>query len=420
MLPYLHLAWVLIALFEILVVKNPLGPSRILGFVFYILALVTIPAWEVSKFSSGSGITTYLDFGTGDEFQICLVVASIGFQLASLSSSSIWGHYRINLRESAKSLERFSFAGSFGLLLLWAIGQGPSLFSRNTYLQTDGFLAVLRPLAFAAPLAAALLFLVSVLYSKSRRTSAYVLGISWFIVLIAVGSRSALLFLIILVAVVMKILIKNFGKAFGLAGQIFFPPLAFYFLLLSFSATLWARANPHGLSRITILFNNPSSPSLLDLTSWWDTLSALLISFASIYPIVTLSVLKPAPMGLILENSSPLPTEFLGLSPNNSAEFLLPWLPKALLGEFLGLFGVLGLLLIVFAMALAAEFFYLKATKNNQMTLAAVIGASLIAAFLLSLQYPSRVTMRIYSLTYLAPLAVLAIKSFVRNRRRRF
>jgi lipid-A-disaccharide synthase-like uncharacterized protein len=141
-----------------------------------------------------------------------------------------------------------------------------------------------------------------------------------------------------------------------------------------------------------------------------------LISFASIYPIITLSALKPAPLGLLIENSSPLPTEFVGITPNNSQEFLLPWLPKSLLGEFLGVFGPVGLFLVVFSMAFAAQYFYLKAIKNNDMTIAAIIGASLIAAFLLSLQYPSRVTMRIYSLTYLVPLLVLLARTFLHRR----
>ncbi len=416
MLAYLYAAWALVAIFELLAARNPMNPSKFLGYIFILISVLTIPAWDVSKFSNGSGVTTYLEFGTGEQFQICMVVSALAFQVSSLVSSALLGKHTINFREAASLLERYTFWGSLSLLLLWAIGQGPSIFDRNSYLQVDGLVFILRPLAFVAPLAGALLFLVAIFFSRKKLFPSYVLGFAWFICLIGVGSRSALLFLGIACAHALVALVRNVARPGGLLGLLLFPPVAVYLMLLSFSATLWARTNPHGLSRMTTMFSNSSTPHLFDLSTWWETISTILISFASIYPIITLSALKPAPLGLLIENSSPFPTEFLGINPNNSLEFLLPWLPKSLLGEFLGVFGPVGLFLVVFSMAFAAQYFYLKAIKNNAMTIAAIIGASLIAAFLLSLQYPSRVTMRIYSLTYLVPLSVLVVRTFVQGR----
>jgi hypothetical protein len=238
----------------------------------------------------------------------------------------------------------------------------------------------------------------------SNKVIASTFGALWFFLLVGIGSRSALLFLLIFTFKALRELSRNWYKPWSiplLLGGVYFSVYAF---LLTFSATLWARANPHGAGRIVKLVTNSSSPTLWEINTWFETSSTFAISYASSYPIISLSALKPVPLAVLLANANPLPTELLGLTPNANIEFILPWLPKSFLGELLGSVGIFGLFFVVFVMAFLGQYFYSKSISRNDMTLALLVGAILVATFVISFQYPSRVTLRIYSFVYLAPL----------------
>jgi iron complex transport system permease protein len=406
MIGYLTLLWVVVFVAELAIQKVRLNPARALGIILFTLSKTLIPLWEFSKFSQGSGITTYLEFPRSDSFEISLLISAIAMQLISLFFGIKFRQSKLKIAEALSSIKIRANTYSAVLLALWAVGQGTSLIARNGYLQSNGELLLLRPLAFLAPLLAVFLYISGVLGEQNRKVAPHILAGVWFVLLMAIGSRSSLLFLVVFFSLLFRLTWRSKVPAFKFALLAIESYLGVYLFLLVFSATLYARLNPHGISRVIQMLNHGTSPGIVPDSLWIDTFSSLAISFASSYPIISLSIYSVVPATLLLINANPLPTEFLGIAPNNSAEFILPWLPKAVIGEIYGAVGPIGLFTSMVIMGAIAMYFYGRATKRGEAFLALAIGVVFIASILLSLQYPSRVVFRIYSLTYLLPLLV--------------
>lgn len=414
-LSYLNICWVALFLAEFVLVKFRLNPARILGILLFMMSKMLIPLWDFSKFSQGSGITTYLEFPRTGDFEACLVISALALQISSIIYFLKFSGSRLNLREAIKGIGIKANTYSALLLVLWALGQGTSIFARNGYLQSNGELVLLRPLAFLAPLLAAFFYALSMVRADKNRSAAHLLAGVWFLLLLGIGSRSALIFLVIaLIVVGLKLFqakIPGF-KPLLLGLEIY---VGTYLLLVAFSVTLFARLNPHGLFRIPQMLTHPTVPTFWPNESWLETLSSFLISISSSYPIISLSIHSVVPAALLITNANPLPTEFLGIAPNNSAEFILPWLPKAVLGELYGAFGPYGTFFWILGMSLIALFFYGRAASRGQSLLALAIGVIFVATILLALQYPTRVVFRIYSLTYLLPVANAVWRSLIKS-----
>jgi hypothetical protein len=105
---------------------------------------------------------------------------------------------------------------------------------------------------------------------------------------------------------------------------------------------------------------------------------------------------------IILRNANPLPADLLSLSSDISSELILPWLPKALLGQMLGTFGVFGLLLLVVILSTITLLAYRYSVNSDRNLVAIFIGAAFSLSLLSGLQYPSRISFRFFSPIYLA------------------
>lgn len=414
---FLNLLWFLLFAIELFVLKKSINPARFLGIAFFIISKAAIPIWEISKFYSGSGITTSLNFGESQDFELSLVLAAVVLQVASLISFVLWGGARVNFREAIGALQLRTNGMSSALLVLWVIGQGPSLLYRNSYLFSDGWIQLLRPLAFLAPILAASLFLFALLSNRTKIWAANFLAVLWCICLTSIGSRSALLFVVLLLYSTLRWIYTLRVSAFKFSLSVAVLYLFSFAFLTVFSATLYARLNPHGLTEMLKLLGNDDSPSLVFGDKWIALLLSLAISIASIYPIMTLSSQLKVPQDVLLINANPLPTEILGISPNNSVEFILPWLPKALIGELYGSFGPWGFVIWILSMSLLSLYLYSRAAKAGKSLLALGIGLVFVVSMLLALQYPSRVVFRVFSIVYIAPMLLALLTVLKRSQR---
>jgi hypothetical protein len=393
-----------LAAIDAIVSRRNLNPVRLMGYVFILFALLTPALWDGVKGLSGSGVPPNLEYGSSKSFEIaCLTVAagllltSLTFELISIKKNNI------SRAPTLKGFKVIPWPASFSLVALWVLGQGPSLLDKTIYLGSDGLSFLTRPTALLAPILATAIFAAELVATKRLTRPSIVIACCWIALLASVGSRLAIFpLLLVLFGFLFKFFVSSKS---ALAKSLFFLAWAYvtsWLTLTLFFVSLVSRGQRHGLLNIPKLLDSKDTPSLIFGHEWLSIYQSLLVSLTSIFPIVNISANTPMDPDIILRNANPLPADLLSLSSDISSELILPWLPKALLGQMLGTFGVFGLLLLVVILSTITLLAYRYSVNSDRNLVAIFIGAAFSLSLLSGLQYPSRISFRFFSPIYLA------------------
>jgi hypothetical protein len=402
----------ILVVLDLFVLKKSINPVRILGYVFVILAISIPTLWASVEGLPGSGVPPNLDYGNGLLFfEISCLAAAIGLFLSSMVFHSITNKKKLNVSKPlAETTYSFPPIFSISLLSLWILGQGPSLLDRSAYLFSDGIPFLLKPTALLAPILSMAIFGSELATKKNFSKSSIFLLVLWMTLLAGISSRLAILPLGLLSLSILFASTRKLRDPLVRSGFfIVWLYVTTWAVLVLFFASFSGRGQRHGLQNLASTLTADQAPNIIVGQSWWNTLENLIVSIASIYPITNISASSPIDPSIILLNANPLPSELLGLENSNSSELILPWLPKSLIGELLGTFGVIGVITAFALMATLALVVIRFASRRNQDLVAIVVGLSLSLALLSALQYPSRISLRFFSAVYFAPVLVWLI-----------
>lgn len=391
---------------DLIVARKSLNPVRAMGYLFIVLSIATPFLWDGVKGLSGSGVPPNLEYGSQKYFEIsCLTTSasllftSIIFELAKSRSS---------LRTNRISLVNFRVIPwpiSMLVAILWVLGQGPSFLDKTIYLGSDGVGFLNKPTALLAPIIATAIFAAELGTTRRLSKPSIILALIWVALLASVGSRLTMLPMALISLSIFQVsFVKIKTFFFKIAFSIIWTYISIFSLLTLFYISLVSRGQRHGLLNIPVLLAKEGAPNIIFGESWQSTYQALVVSVSSIYPIVNISATYPMDPGIIFQNANPLPSDILSLSPNVSNELILPWLPKAFLGEMLGTFGVQGLALVVVLWASVTLIAINYASGKGRNLIAIFIGVAFSLSLLSALQYPSRISFRFFSAVYFAML----------------
>ena len=394
----------LVVFFDSVIVRSAFNPVRVMGYVFVLFAIITPPLWEGLKGLPGSGVPPSLEYGSRNFFEVACLTTAIGLLLTSLMFHFLAPQSsKTPLHFSIANFQKFPPIFSLLLLLLWILGQGPSVWERSAYLASDGISFLLRPTALLGPILAVAIFTAELATNKRVSKISFVLLISWTVLLAGVSSRLAIMPAVLIAVSILLVALKNLKQPISKIGMwIMWVYSTSWAVLLLFFVSLAGRSATHGLQNLPNLVFSDIAPKFFIGDEWIATLQTMVVSIVSIYPITNISASSPIDPRVIILNANPLPSELLGLNADNSSELILPWLPKSLLGEMLGTFGILGLFLSIILVASIALAALRYASNRNQNLILLVISASFVLALLSALQYPSRVSLRFFSTIYFA------------------
>jgi iron complex transport system permease protein len=300
---------------------------------------------------------------------------------------------------------------SAALFVAWLLGQGPSIWARDTYLAADGIGALLTATTVPAPLIGATALAISLILPASRETRALsvALGVVWWICTLAVGTRLAIAFPLAVAAALVAKRLRVRRSRLRLFGDLALAYLTLYLIIFSFSVTLEVRHIPHGLSYLPELFASDTRPGPFALLSWGPMILLMVSSVTSGFVITDYSVLHPPPAKILWLNANPLPGSIAGIDAfSYERMWPLDWVPLSMAGEWYGIYGAVGQLLLygvtAFAGAWAVDYF----NSRKQRFFAALVMVLTIANVTISVQYPSRWFWRLLSLVVLLPVAYIA------------
>ena len=380
--------------------------------------------WNASREFRGSGIppTLAADAAEGSPAASALFWASVGSLVGVVATGWLLSLRRMPAdfaeephvddasdRSSVAIMRpQWLTAGSGALFVAWVLGQGPSLWSRDTYLHTDGISILLTATATPAPLVGATALAASLVARASRSTLAWAggLGAAWWFCTLAVGTRLAVAFpLAVLVALFVR-LVRTRPR-----GSLLFAHLAgvyfvVYLVIVSFGITLVARGNPHGILRLPELFAWDGHPGPFHVVSWVPIVLRMISSVTSGYVITQHSVLHPAPAEVLWLNANPLPQSIAGIDAY-SYERMMPyhWVPLSMAGEWYGVYGAVGQVALFAAVSivgsLSVDYFWSR-KHTFLVALALVVTVFTVA---ISIQYPSRWFWRLLSISVALPWA---------------
>jgi iron complex transport system permease protein len=389
----------------------------LLAVPFLLIALFGGPLWEWSKYSGGAGL--------GPNIRAVPFADSIGAS-ALLWASIGAGLSALLLPPVGRGNERTTYLGAANLhsrtvsvvciwatlasLVVWLIGSGPSVLSRNYYLQSDGitfFLMVGWPLAFAA----AMVTLVLSVLERDPLLKFYMWGAvaMVYVAMMAVGTRISIVFPAVGAVVLIIGMIRNRRlNVIASAAAVALLGLAAF----TFSVVFVARVVPHGLLNLPELFRGviDRSNGFADLLL--SPVKQLGASVFVSYPLTERSAQSDL-LDVLVANANPLP----GTSVGRGFETYWPysWVPLAFVGSWFGATGWMGQVLIYCLMGWTtgytiANFERSKLPYGSLMAIAAALG---LAA--LSLEYTSRNIWRVFFIA----LVLLAVSYLVRRKRAR-
>ena len=371
---------------------------RLFGtFIFSALVLGVLPLWNSVRDAAGPG---FLGFLTPDPEQqktlkTILLCISIGFLVGDLISDLSFRWVPISLVEQRQGMGKIQLtkpkvSSRIGIVvvLLAYVGEGPSIFLRNSYLQSNGSVTLQRAVA-AATLGTVWLLVDASINSKQlrARVSARLLLILFFALYLGKGSR---------VAVVMIVLVMfqlSSKKGIGLGRRFLYIACGLLFSAITFSMTLLAREHPHGILRVPQLFY----AALSDFSSnAFPVLEKMVASAVSWVNVIPLSV-GTATNRLIWGNLNPLvgagndPYSFS----SGGLERLFPytWVPLSSAGQIYGLVGGFGIVLIIGFLTALWGFSSKRVGAGG--LLQVFINGTFMLQILLFLQYSTRLWFRV-------------------------
>lgn len=312
---------------------------------------------------------------------------------------------------SPKTLIRISLLS----LLIWLVGNGPSIFGSRQYLSFDGVQFVYQASHIAAPLVGLYCLIASVGMRSTSQSSRHFLqsiavGTLWLIFCLAAGSRTSIFILLGLFFVsYLKLsgsehLRSRWPSRFIAA---FCIPAVAYLVIATFSLTYKARSGTFGLADLM-------SPGVLDripeasVSTLLFELQGVASSLLSAFPITEFSAQAALDRGNLLLALNPLPAGLLGYS-GGSADLIFPWLPMSTIGQLMSAFGVIGVMAAYVGVFLLADFTIKMLLERGLYVESLAVRAYSLVILLVTLQYPMRMSSRLVSLLFVLSI-ILAVQ----------
>ncbi len=396
-------------------------PGLMCGSLYLMMALWGGQLWNWSRANNGAGLTDRFTASTdvsspgAQAFLVAAAGCLIGSIVATLASRP--RQPRSGSHVNLEPLNRVILVLAVVLLVLWLLGQGPSILERGVYLQTDGSKALAALTGLIGPIIGAAAFGVSGAFDKpfAQRLTAQAAGVAWFVLLCSVGSRLAVLFPLILMAHVIG-WVRSRGSLGAVLAGVAATFLCLYWAMTAFVVSQIVRGRPHGLKLWLTNWTADEAPSPTDLATWVAPVQRLVSSVVASSVITDYSAVYHPPIDLLLRNANPLPSSLLGSSVNPySAERLWPleWVPLSLIGEWYGAAGPWGQLALFIGIALVAGLLA-GAFRRIGFTFGVALTLGIVGLFsILSIQYPSRMAFRGLSLLLVMPLGLLVPRAMV-------
>ena len=356
------------------------------------------PIWEWSKWTGGAGLPE--GFARAAQFSESKAVqaflwAAIGAGLSALlikqASVPIRGNKNWVLSKNASivviAIGAMSFVG-------YLIGAGPSILSREVYLQTDGIDFLLRA-CWSIGILTGLIMVALLGVEKHRNLRFCMMGLSilWFIVMAAVGSRVAVAFPVVGAIIIIRHEITE--------RRLHLPMIASAAILLAasvitFSATLQARAMPHGILNLPNVVEVTISDALASTDSFLLPLKQLAASIFVSVPDTEMSATYGVDLKVLLANANILPGT--AQAPELERYWPFEWVPLSFAGSWFGATGWVGQFLLFGAIGWMSGYtaYNIQRSRYPILSFAPLYTAALIGV--LSAQYSSRNVWRLVSI----------------------
>ena len=353
--------------------------------------------WNQIRLEAGPG---YLGFIFVDEVMFNNFKAAIGpiilainlpyFMLILLNRSKL-DYPNLDVRISAVSNNLLNLVIILPFLIC-ILGEGTSIFLRESYLSANGFLVLLRLSGITNLVGIAFLGLVFI-YRKCRPFSwEFFLLLSWFLVLLAKGSRSTLLPFFILFAILFRAYYSRLFKFLLILTSAGALPYITEIIYLS-------RVRTHGI------FMLPSNLLQLDLTMNVGTslMRAGSILSAALFTTVVTVPLSIGTLDLhgILANANPLVSDISSFSyatTSHGIERIFPytWVPASSAGTLYGVVGSLGIFTIFLLMSSANMLCISKSSWSISGVFFKIAEISFFAQVFFFLEYSTRIWFRVF------------------------
>lgn len=372
-------------------------PPTVLAIIMLVMG-VGGPIWEWSKWTGGAGLPDFLvraaQFDESKAVQAFLW-ASIGAGLSALLIPRAPAWVRVNKNwMPSKNISIVAVVTTAISLAGYLIGTGPSILSREVYLQTDGIDFLLR-LFWPIGVLGSLITLALLAVEKDRKVRFCMIGITtlWFIVLAAGGSRAA----VALPAVGAVLIIRHEMSQ----RRLHLPMIAATAMLLAtclitFSVTFETRSMPHGLLNLPSVVEFTISKSLASTDSFLLPLKQLAASVFVSVPDTEMSATYGVDLDVLIANANVLP----GTAQPAELERYWPyeWVPLSFAGSWFGATGWIGQFVLFGAIGWMSGYtaYNIQRSRYSILTFAPIYTAALIGV--LSAQYSSRNVWRVVSI----------------------
>jgi hypothetical protein len=300
--------------------------------------------------------------------------------------------------------------------LICILGEGTSILFRESYLSANGIPVFLRLSGITNLVGIAFLGLVFIYRNCKLFSWEFSLLLSWFLVLLAKGSRSALLPFIIILAILLQ---THFSRLLKFVIIL----LSAVFLTLITGIIYASRGHTHGIFMLPAnLFLQLDSP----IDSGTSLLRSVSILSAALFTTIVTVPLSIGTLDLngILANANPLISNISSFSydtTSSGVERIFPytWVPASSAGTLFGVVGGLGIFLIFLLMSSANMFCITRSSWKLSGVFFKLAEISFFAQFFFFLEYSTRIWFRVFWAFWLCfgigLLILLAEKSIERS-----
>jgi hypothetical protein len=381
----------------------------LLALVLFFVGIFGGPLWEWSKFEQGAGLPQEIKavpFAQSTAASAFLW-AAVGAGVAAFLLRKAERQSSDRPRGQSRNVSIILIVATIVALVIWLVGSGPSVLSRDTYLASDGILLLLL-IGWPLGLLSSMITLVLSVYERDPlvKLGMWSVAAVWYVAMLSVGTRMAIAYP--LVAAIVLIADMVYSRRIRVSSSI--AAVALLGLgALTFSVVLAARLMPHGLLNLPDLFSAVFARS----DNFADALSTpvkrLSASIFQAYPLTERSTQYDL-LDVLLANANPLP----GSAQPASLERFWPysWVPLSFVGTWYGATGWFGQVVLFCFMGWVtgtaiSNFQRSRFTYASFAVIVLVLGLGI-----LSIEYSSRNVWRVVSIAVI----VLVVSYLVRER----
>lgn len=337
---------------------------------------------------------------------ICIYMAGLSAIFMLISKSRAWNlstfenYSKVQTRRVTGSEESANnillLTSNYLILALFAVGQGPSLLLRESYLYADGsaafrtFTTMLGPLWF-------MITLVMSNFKKLGFIHPACLFLLWEMILVAKGSRFAL-------GIIICFALYSSQKFSGKFHKLLIIGSSVPIILITFQILSIVRKGIHGILALPGIITSLDPRSILSFSSIRETTFQIINSTLSSVPSMEVTLKADINQSDVFWQFNPLPRAIIGENLNEIN--LTPWLPASGLGVIVNSMGLITGLGFVLMFLIIIELLrrdlgeHFKDGKNLQIAATAVYFFTILILW----QYSIRWSARLFTVMLLAKL----------------